>query len=202
MALEILQVLIVLFLAVVFHEYAHGWSADRLGDPTARQAGRLTLNPIKHIDPIGMIVVPLLLRVLQFPFVIGWAKPVPVNFANLRNPRRDMILVALAGPATNFLIAFLLSRLLVFPLVPFVRETVTMGVLINLIIGLFNLVPIPPLDGSRCVMGILPVSWARIYGRLEPFGLVFLLILMNLGFLKFVWILAIILGALLGIRSM
>jgi len=200
MPAEILQVLLVLFLAVVFHEYAHGWTADKLGDPTARLAGRLSLNPIKHIDPIGMIVVPMVLRLLHFPFVIGWAKPVPVNFSMLHNPRRDMILVALAGPATNFSMAFLLSRLLVLSPNAFVAQTIQMGVLVNIIIGLFNLIPIPPLDGSRVVMGLLPARAARAYGRVEPYGILVVLVLMNLGFFNYIWLLAVIIAITFGIN--
>ena len=202
MPAEILQVLLVLFLAVVFHEYAHGWTADKLGDPTARLAGRLSLNPIKHIDPIGMIVVPMVLRLLHFPFVIGWAKPVPVNFSMLHNPRRDMILVALAGPATNFSMAFLLSRLLVLSPNAFVAQTIQMGVLVNIIIGLFNLIPIPPLDGSRVVMGLLPARAARAYGRVEPYGILVVLVLMNLGFFNYIWLLAVIIAVTFGINPL
>ncbi len=196
MFLEFLQILIVLFFAVVFHECAHGWVAYRLGDPTAKQAGRLTLNPLKHIDPIGMIVVPLVLKLLQFKFVIGWAKPVPVNFNNLRRPRRDMIWVALAGPATNFTLAVVLSRFLPLARSAFVYETLALAVLINLIVGCFNLVPIPPLDGSRVVMGLVPVRIGRQMARLEPYGMIILLVLLNVGLLNFLWVLA-ALGAVL-----
>jgi len=197
---EILQILIVLFLAVVFHECAHGWVAYRLGDPTAKEAGRLTLNPLKHIDPVGMLVVPLVLKLLNFKFVIGWAKPVPVNFNRLRNPRRDMIWVALAGPMTNFSLAFVLSRFL--PLSPtfFVYKTLALAVLINLIIGFFNLIPIPPLDGSRVVMGLLPVGISRKMAQVEPYGFVVLLVLLNLGLFNFIWVLAVLIAALLKVN--
>jgi len=200
MLLELLQILMVLFLAVVFHEYAHGWVAHRLGDPTAQQAGRLTLNPLKHIDPIGMIVVPLVLKILHFKFVIGWAKPVPVNFANLHNPRRDMIWVALAGPLTNFVLAFLLSRLLILAPTHFIYETIALAVLINLILGFFNLIPIPPLDGSRVVMGLLPIRMGRRLAQVEPYGFLILLVLLNLGFFNFLWALALLTAVLLNVN--
>ncbi len=179
MLLEILLSLVVLFIAVVFHECAHGWVAYKFGDPTAKEAGRLTLNPLKHIDPIGMIVVPLLLRLLNFRFIIGWAKPVPVNFFNLRNPKRDMIWVALAGPLTNFILALLFSRLLAFTAPDSVRAVLILAVYINLVLGLFNLIPLPPLDGSKVVMGFMPYRLAMSYGRLENFGIIILLVLMN-----------------------
>ena len=184
-----------LLFAVVIHEFAHGWVANKRGDSTARLAGRLTLNPLKHIDIVGTFIVPLVLRLLGL-MPIGWAKPVPVNFANLRDPKRDMILVAIAGPAINIIAAVAVSLLLRWEfLVALVFQSQVSSVsflfliyfiYINLLLAVFNLMPIPPLDGSRIMLGLLPNPLARIYGQLEPFGLIILVVLLNLGFLNFI----------------
>jgi len=197
---EIIQVVVVLFIAVVFHEYAHGWMAYKRGDPTAKLMGRLTLNPLKHIDPVGMIVVPLALKLLGFKFVIGWAKPVPVDFSRLRNPKKDMIWVALAGPVTNFCLAFLLSQFLYLAPTAYFYETMSLAVILNLVIGLFNLIPIPPLDGSRLAMGMMPSSWAQKYARLEPYGFIILIVLLNIGFLDFIWFLALLMASVFRVN--
>ena len=164
-------------IAVTFHELAHGYVADRLGDPTARLAGRLTINPLKHLDPIGTLVF-IVTR------MIGWAKPVPVNPYNLRNPKKDMIWVSLAGPAANLIIAFIaavvfrillnlpvsplgeLGQKILTPLILITQITVT----INIGLGVFNLIPVPPLDGSKILMGLLPHKQAAAYSRIEPYG--------------------------------
>lgn len=173
LALMLLPCLIV---AIVFHEVAHGWTALALGDPTAKEQRRLTLNPIRHIDPVGTIVLPGFLAMVGAP-VFGWAKPVPVSAARLDNPRFGMMAVAAAGPATNFILALIGAAGL--GLVAAAGEPsalVTQGllsfILINLFIGLFNLLPIPPFDGSHIVEGALPRRWAVAYEKLRPYGMV------------------------------
>lgn len=189
---QILLWILPVLAAVIFHEVAHGLVASWLGDTTAARAGRLTMNPIAHIDPVGTIIVPLLLLVTDAGFLFGWAKPVPVNYANLRNPRRDMVLVAAAGPAMNLALAVLsatvihgiramgvdeasaLSSALLNPIVVMAH----FGVLMNVFLAVFNLLPIPPLDGGRVLTGLLPVDWARSFARIEPFGFLILVALM------------------------
>lgn len=195
---EIAQVVGVLLFAVILHEYAHGWVADRLGDPTAREAGRLSLNPLRHIDPVGTLLVPLVLKLLGF-MPLGWAKPVPVDFRRLRNPRRDMLLVAAAGPAVNMILAFAAARLLQFSLPEAVRDMALSAVVVNLILATFNLLPIPPLDGSRILVAILPSAVGRIYARIEPYGIIIVIVLLNLGMLDFIWRIGVFLAARMGI---
>ncbi len=187
MILETIQMIVVLLVAVILHEYSHGWVAYRLGDPTAKMMGRLTLNPLRHIDPMGSIAVPFLLKMAHLP-PFGWAKPVPVDFRRLRNPKIDMIWVAMAGPLTNIALAAFFGLLLKFvPLAEQGQHFLSLGIVINLFLAFFNLVPIPPLDGSRVVMGLLPNQVARFYSQLEPFGFIIVLVLLNFGMLDFVW---------------
>ncbi len=180
--------------AITLHEAAHGYVARMFGDDTAYALGRVTLNPIKHIDLIGTILVPGLMLLTSkllvgVPFVFGWAKPVPVNFGNLRHPKRDMIWVAAAGPAVNFVMAILwaLAGRLVAPSGPWDSEGLyqmaQIGVGVNLVLMVLNLLPIPPLDGGRIVTGLLPMRAARIYARIEPYGFAVILLLLFVGWL-------------------
>lgn len=169
-------------LAVTVHEVAHGWVANKLGDSTAAQLGRLSLNPLRHVDPIGTVVVPLTLHLLNAGFLFGWAKPVPVNWRNLRHVRRDMALVAVAGPFSNLLMLLgWLLALMVFGEHRLVAPMSWTGIFFNATIMLLNLLPIPPLDGSRIVTSLLPARAAVGYNRMEPFGIVILLVLMATG---------------------
>ncbi|APZ42874.1 site-2 protease family protein [Acidihalobacter ferrooxydans] len=179
-------ILPVLF-AVTIHEAAHGYAARRLGDTTAQMLGRLSLNPLRHIDPIGTLLVPGVLLALG-GFVFGWAKPVPVNMNNLRNPRRDMALVAVAGPGSNLLMALGWAIIMKFGIwlvltagYDFAKPIVYMGaagITINLVLLVLNLLPIPPLDGGRVLSGIVPPRWADILDRIEPYGLIILIALL------------------------
>ncbi|WP_420133658.1 site-2 protease family protein [Rhodopseudomonas sp.] len=182
-----------LLIAITFHEAAHAYAARMCGDDTAWMLGRVTLNPIKHIDPFGTVLLPLLLLAMQSPFLFGYAKPVPVNFRGLRHPRRDMILVAAAGPAINIVLALVSAlglRLLgdvSGAAGEWLLRNLANALLINVVLAIFNLIPIPPLDGGRIAVGALPRVLARPLARLEPYGMliligiVFLLPLAGLG---------------------
>jgi Zn-dependent protease len=173
--------------AITLHEAAHGWVANRLGDPTARNLGRITANPLKHIDPLGTIIVPLAL-VLMSGFIIGWAKPVPVDTRYFKQPLLDMAVVALAGPMSNFIMACMWALLLVVSPTGFLGAMGHAGITINLILMVLNLVPIPPLDGGRVLAGLLPRSLALEYMRIEPFGMMIILLLLFSGVLgKIIW---------------
>lgn len=173
-----------LLISVSIHEFFHGWVAFKLGDNTAKYSGRLTLNPLAHIDPIGTILLPLtLIIVTGGRFVFGAAKPVPINFNNLRNPKRDIIWVGAAGPVSNLLLAAILSLVwkTVMPFTPIINFIFWTLISINVILGIFNLVPIPPLDGSRILMGLLPEKLAIKYSRIEPYGFFIIMALIMLG---------------------
>lgn len=180
-----------LLFAITLHEAAHGWTARHFGDRTAELLGRLSLNPLRHVDPVGTVIVPLLMLAMG-GFIFGWAKPVPVDFRNLRDPRRDMIPIAAAGPLANIAMAFgwvLLFRLME-ALEPgpagiqaFVREMCSKGLFFNILLAVFNLLPIPPLDGARMLRGLMPESVGRRLDSLEPYGLIIVVALLAIGVL-------------------
>ena len=189
--------------AMMIHEIAHGWVAYKLGDPTAKFSGRLTLNPISHIDPIGTILLPITLIMMKSPVVFGWAKPVPINFMGLRNPKRDIMLVGAAGPVVNIIFAFVLSaifRLLPIEHTSLLGEVLFASILVNLILAAFNLIPIPPLDGSRILFSLLPPNAAMRYMSIEPYGFIILFVLIYFGFLdRVVYPLVKILEKIIGV---
>lgn len=195
MSLEaVVPAFIILIASLSFHEAAHAWAADRLGDPTARMLGRLTLNPLAHIDWIGTVLFPLVGMLSGLP-LIGWAKPVPVDTRNLKAPRRDFALVALAGPVSNVLLAFGAAVLLKAQggLVPdggqtLVTITLYTAVVLNTLLAVFNMLPVPPLDGGNVLAGIVPESVARLIDQMRPYGFFLLYALLLLGVLDlFVW---------------
>lgn len=193
--LTIALAIIPLLLAISLHEAAHGWAADKLGDATARMLGRLTANPLKHIDPVGTVLVPIIMFVV-LGFAFGWAKPVPVDMRNFKNPHKDMALVALAGPMANLTMAVIWTLLLVFSmkilpqgiLANMLEVMAHIGVVINLILMTLNLLPIPPLDGGRVLSGVLPPGLADSYNQIEPFGMWIIIFLLATGILgKILW---------------
>lgn len=166
------------FLVVItVHEYSHGRVAYMLGDPTAKQQGRLSLNPIKHLDPLGTL---MLLITAFYGRGLGWAKPVPINPYRFRNPRRDMVLTSLAGPAANFVTAFILAKLMYFSMPSIVILFIQYAIQLNIVIGIFNLIPIPPLDGSKIIPALLPDSMQQSWFRFEQYGMAILLVLVFL----------------------
>ena len=171
-------------LAITLHEAAHGYIALLFGDPTAKERGRLSLNPIRHVDLFGTIILPGLLMLSKAPFLMGWAKPVPVDFNRLKNPRRDMVWVAAAGPGTNLALA-MISALLFHGLAslptdwqPFTQAMLTNSLLFNVMLAVFNMIPLPPLDGGRVAVGLLPLGPARALARLEKYGILALIVLL------------------------
>lgn len=202
--MKLILSLAIFFFAVIIHEYAHGWVAWKRGDSTARFMGRLTLNPLAHIDPIGTIFLPLFLLMTRSPVLFGWAKPVPVDFLNLKNPKRDMIWVGLAGPLANILLAIILSFISKIPFLAgnhFAMAILTLAILANLVLAVFNLLPIPPLDGSRVMMGLLPYELSMEYSRLEPYGFLIIFALLWLGAINIaIWPVVIFLANLLGVN--
>lgn len=189
-----------LLFAITVHEAAHGYAARRFGDETAYRMGRLTLNPLRHIDPVGTVLMPaLMFFATSGAFAFGYAKPVPVNFDRLRHPRRDMVLVALAGPASNFLQAFLWAVMLLVLLgtglhEPFFLEMAQSGIKWNLVMWAFNLFPLPPLDGGRVLAGLLPPRASALLDRIEPFGFFIVMGLVLAGVVAHYWMLPLIRG--------
>jgi len=182
--------LVIFFFALVIHECAHAWMASRCGDNTARYAGRITLNPLPHIDPIGTIIFPLLLILSRSPFIIGWAKPVPINPLNFNNPRVDLVRVGASGPLSNIGLAIVSSFLVwIFTYLPIgeIKNSLIIvllfSVLINLLLAVFNLIPIPPLDGSQILSGLLPDHLVKRYEMITPYGFIILFFLLLTGLL-------------------
>jgi len=186
--------LIILLFSIILHECAHGIMAERHGDSTARMAGRITLNPIPHLDPIGSLLLPGIMIIMSLVggplFIFGWAKPVPINPYNLNNPKKDMMWIGLAGPATNLGIALFLALLFRILVTSGSVAAVILfyGIAINLILAFFNLIPIPPLDGSRVLSGLLPEEYNYRLSRIEPFGFIILVILLISGVLNFLFV--------------
>ncbi|MGH8378179.1 MAG: site-2 protease family protein [Gammaproteobacteria bacterium] len=194
---NIIQLIIIwappVLFAITLHEVAHGWVARRLGDPTAHMLGRLTLNPLKHIDPVGTIIVPAVLfasmMLFHTGFLFGWAKPVPIAPRNFKHPRRGMAIVAVAGPLANLAMGIfwaIIMRLafLLHPSFPWIDLLIYMGfagVSINIVLLVFNLIPLPPLDGGRVLVGLLPRNAANVVDRIEPYGFYIIILLLFIG---------------------
>jgi Zn-dependent protease len=182
--------IIPVLLAITVHEAAHGYAAKHFGDKTAYFLGRITLNPIKHIDPVGTVVIPGMLLLLSAPFLFGWAKPVPVNFSNLNNPKKDMMWVAFAGPASNLVMAIIWAIILGLfkssgaSYALFVIGMAQVGIMINLVLMLLNLLPIPPLDGGRMAVSLLPSPWSYKLASIERYGMFILIFLIVSGLLS------------------
>lgn len=192
--IKILVQLPILMFSVIIHECAHGWMAERCGDDTARVMGRITLNPLPHIDIVGTIILPIIC-LLTSPFVFGYAKPVPVNPYRFNHPRRDTMLVSFSGPASNLLLAFICSLILkTIVLLPVFSvelkvvaiQLLSFAILVNLFLAIINLIPIPPLDGSGIVSSLLPADMAHAYEKIRPYGFVILIVLIMSGVISWI----------------
>ncbi|MCK4232911.1 site-2 protease family protein [candidate division WOR-3 bacterium] len=199
---------VILLLSIIIHEISHGFAALKLGDPTAKMSGRLTLNPIPHIDILGTIILPVMLVVMGSPFLFGWAKPVPVNPLNFRNPKRDMMITSLFGPLSNLALAIIFAVLYRVFLILGLKGNIPLqvfefGAAINILLFCFNLLPIPPLDGSKVLMYFMPDNIAEGFSKIERFGFIIIFGLFFLGILGGILypIMSIILYFLLGAGS-
>jgi len=199
-----LIIIFILFFSIIIHEYAHGWVAYKLGDPTPLISKRLTLNPFVHIDLWGTILLPFLLLVItRGGFTFGYAKPVPINPYNFKEPKRDIMWVGIAGPTSNFLLALFLAQLLKISLPSIIAQAIAYGVLINLLLGIFNLIPIPPLDGSRVLTAFLPPRVTYNYLKLELLGFFIIVLLIGSGAIS--WLILPVIKfilSILGVREM
>lgn len=203
---DLIVLIPILFFSITFHEVSHGFVAYKLGDPTAKLAGRLTLNPIVHIDPFGTIILPVMMLIMSsgfgMPFAFGYAKPVPINPYHFKNPKRDTMLVSLAGPMSNFALAVLFTILLKITPLSFITAGLMAAIIINVILGIFNIMPIPPLDGSKVLASFLPHRAAYNYLQMEKYGFIIIILLIMLGFFRwFVLPIAYLILKVLGVAA-